>query len=100
MTGLVLGYYLIASVLAFVVYAVDKYAAVKGRWRVREATLHLLALAGGWPGALVAQRLLRHKTRKRAFQWMFRVTVVINCCAAGWLLTLDTDGFRSVPGLG
>lgn len=50
----VAGLYLAASVACFVVYAIDKSAAVAGRRRVAEATLLLLGLAGGWPGAIVA----------------------------------------------
>jgi uncharacterized membrane protein YsdA (DUF1294 family)/cold shock CspA family protein len=76
-----------ASVVAFVAYAMDKSAARNNRWRTREATLHLLAIVGGWPGALLAQKKLRHKSRKREFQTVFRVTVVLNCCLLGWLFT-------------
>ena len=43
-----------ASVVCTLVYAIDKSAAVAGRWRVSENTLHTLGLVGGWPGALVA----------------------------------------------
>src|SRR5690606_34065621 len=52
--------YLIASAIAFVAYALDKSAAKNGTWRTSESTLHVLAIAGGWPGALLAQQLLRH----------------------------------------
>lgn len=67
------------SVLTFSVYALDKVAAQKGQRRVPEKTLHLLSLLGGWPGALFAQKQLRHKTQKKAFQLLFWATVVINC---------------------
>jgi uncharacterized membrane protein YsdA (DUF1294 family) len=76
--------YLVASVAAFVVYAVDKSAAGGGRRRVPESTLHLLAWLGGWPGALVAQHALAHKTRKAAFQIVFWLTVAAHCGAVGW----------------
>ncbi|MCP9758708.1 DUF1294 domain-containing protein [Aquitalea sp. S1-19] len=66
------------SVLAFLLYWKDKAAAQGGRWRTSEGTLHLCALIGGWPGALVAQKLLRHKTVKPAFQSAFKATVVLN----------------------
>jgi len=79
--------YLVASIVAFIAYAMDKSAANSGAWRTPESTLHLLGLAGGWPGALAAQRLLRHKSSKESFQSVFRVTVVLNCCALGWLLS-------------
>ena len=70
--------YLGASVVSFVVYAVDKRAAATSRRRVPENTLHLLELAGGWPGAIVAQQTLRHKTAKRSFRAAFWATVAVN----------------------
>src|SRR5690606_8604644 len=82
---LILLVYLGLSALAFIVYALDKSAAQENRWRTPESTLHLLALFGGWPGALAAQRLLRHKSVKASFQIVFWVTVAINCAALAWL---------------
>jgi uncharacterized membrane protein YsdA (DUF1294 family) len=76
--------YLAASAASIVVYAADKSAARHGRWRASESTLHLLAVIGGWPGALVAQRLFRHKSRKPSFQTAFFFTVVLNCALLFW----------------
>ena len=76
--------YLAASAVSIAVYAVDKSAARHGRWRASERTLHLLALIGGWPGALVAQRIFRHKSRKASFQATFVLTVVLNCALLLW----------------
>ena len=73
--------YLVASLAAFVVYAVDKSAARQGRWRMPEKTLHALSLAGGWPGALLAQQWLRHKCTKPAFVAAYWGTVVLNVAA-------------------
>ena len=70
--------YLVASIVAFMAYALDKSAAKQGRWRTPESTLHLLGLACGWPGALLAQQLLRHKTSKPSFVSAFWATVVLN----------------------
>jgi uncharacterized membrane protein YsdA (DUF1294 family) len=67
--------YLVASLVTFAVYALDKWAAVRGARRVSERMLHWFALVGGWPGALLAQRLLRHKTRKPFFRTMLRLTI-------------------------
>ena len=73
------GVYLLASVLAFLVYASDKSAARKGMRRTPERTLHLIGLLGGWPGALLAQQLLRHKSKKTSFRTVFWATVILNC---------------------
>lgn len=78
--------YGIFSISAFAVYAIDKSASRHGRWRTPEKTLHLLALIGGWPGALLAQRTLRHKSQKPAFQAVFLLTVLVNCALLGWYL--------------
>ena len=84
---LVLALYIAASLLTFIMYAVDKSAARKGAWRTQESTLHLLSLAGGWPGALVAQQKLRHKSKKQSFRSVFWLTVLLNCGVFVWLLT-------------
>lgn len=89
----IIGIYLTASTVAFIAYAIDKSAAQKNRRRTPERTLHLLALAGGWPGALLAQKTLRHKSKKVEFQTVFAVTTAINCFALGWLLTKDGASF-------
>ncbi|MFZ2987811.1 DUF1294 domain-containing protein [Ideonella sp.] len=70
--------YPVASVLTLFAYTFDKLAAEAGRWRTSESTLHVLGLAGGWPGALVAQQLLRHKTAKAEFISNFWATVALN----------------------
>lgn len=77
----VLPLYLGASVVTFLAYGFDKAAARERRWRTPEDTLHVLGLVGGWPGALLAQQLLRHKTSKPGFVATFWVTVVMNLAA-------------------
>ncbi len=79
--------YPVASAVTLVAYAIDKSAAQKGRWRTSEGTLHLLALIGGWPGAWLAQGVLRHKSRKQPFRVVFWLNVVLNCAAVAWLST-------------
>ncbi|MET0976889.1 MAG: DUF1294 domain-containing protein [Leifsonia sp.] len=73
--------YASTNVLAVVAYAGDKRAAQSGGWRERESTLLILGLLGGWPGAIVAQQLLRHKTRKSSFRAQFQLTVAVNLIA-------------------
>lgn len=83
--------YLGLSVLTLGVYALDKAAARKSAQRTPENTLHLLALAGGWPGALYAQQWLRHKSRKVSFRAVFWITVAANLAALLYL-ALPTQG--------
>jgi uncharacterized membrane protein YsdA (DUF1294 family) len=70
--------YVLASVACFALYARDKAAALCSDRRTPERDLLLLGLAGGWPGALLAQRWLRHKTVKMPFQTLFWLTVGLN----------------------
>ncbi len=75
------------NVLTFVVYAMDKGAAQTGQRRVSEKNLHLLALAGGWPGAWLAQQTLRHKSSKAEFRAVYWVTVVLHCAGLlAWVM--------------
>jgi uncharacterized membrane protein YsdA (DUF1294 family) len=78
--------YVFASLVTALAYAVDKSAARNGRWRTAESTLHVMAVLGGWPGALVAQKVFHHKGRKASFQIAFLATVALNCCVLLWFL--------------
>ncbi len=68
-----------ASAFLFAIYYIDKTEAQRGGERVPENMLHLFAILGGWPGALVARHLFRHKTRKQPFRTIFWGTVLVNC---------------------
>jgi len=81
--------YFIASVISYGLYAKDKMAATNGRWRVPENTLHISALMCGWPGAIIGQQRLRHKTKKVSFRVVFVITLFINISLLGWLHTLE-----------
>ncbi len=78
--------YVAASLVTFVIYAIDKSAAKRGTRRTPENTLHLLALVGGWPGALIAQQKLRHKSQKQPFRRVFWLTVLLNVGLFIWLV--------------
>jgi len=75
--------YLIMSLTTFLAYAGDKTKAQRNEWRTSESTLHLLELLGGWPGALITQRVIRHKNKKISFQITFWFIVIIHI--AIWL---------------
>ena len=91
LTGSLSNYLLVGyaalSLVTFFAYAFDKSAAQRGAWRTSEGTLLFLGLAGGWPGALIAQETLRHKSKKASFRFVFWVTVRMNCIALAWLHT-------------
>jgi uncharacterized membrane protein YsdA (DUF1294 family)/cold shock CspA family protein len=76
----------VMSGVALFMYGFDKSAAQRGRRRTPENSLHIVALLGGWPGALLAQDLFRHKSSKAEFQAVFWTTVVVNCGALVWLV--------------
>ena len=83
----VLPIYLAWNFVTFIAYATDKGAAERGDWRTKESTLHKMAVVGGWPGALIAQQVYRHKSRKAEFQSTFWLTVVVNALGAAFLLS-------------
>ena len=75
---IVLGLYVVASALTFFVYALDKFKAQKGMWRIKEKTLHILEFCCGWPGAMLAQKFLRHKSYKPSFRRLFWCATIGN----------------------
>ena len=81
MSWLALSY--VASMITYGCYSRDKKAAQNVGWRTPETTLHVMSLVGGWPGALIAQVHLRHKTRKPSFLVGYWFTVIVNCIALG-----------------
>ncbi len=91
---------LLASAVAFLAYRIDKHRSREGRWRIAESTLHLMDLAGGWPGAFLAQRRYRHKISKASFQLKFWTIVFAHNLIAidallGWRIASQlTSAFR------
>ncbi|MEO7413654.1 MAG: DUF1294 domain-containing protein [Opitutaceae bacterium] len=67
--------YVSGSAITYFLYADDKQRAKERAWRSPERGLHFFALAGGWPGAFLAQRRLRHKSAKLRFQFVFWLIV-------------------------
>ncbi|HVK92347.1 MAG TPA: DUF1294 domain-containing protein [Mycoplana sp.] len=86
---------LLVNVLAFLAFWRDKEAARAGEWRVPERMLLGLALVGGSLGAVLAQRLLRHKTRKEPFRSMLKLIIgcqlafaIVWIAAPHWILQM------------
>jgi uncharacterized membrane protein YsdA (DUF1294 family) len=72
---------LLINTLTFGAFWWDKDAARKGEWRVPESRLLWLALIGGSPGAVLAQRFLRHKTRKEPFRTQLMLICAMHALA-------------------
>lgn len=64
-------YFLFLNVTAFLIFGWDKLCALNRWWRVQEQTLLLFVLFGGSVGAVLAQQLFHHKTRKQPFRSRF-----------------------------
>lgn len=79
--------YIALSILTYFMFAWDKQAAQDARWRTSENMLHILSLLGGWPGALLAQCQLRHKSRKQPFKLILWMIIGLNIGGFVWLLT-------------
>lgn len=95
-TGAIQGYwpqsiamvYVIMSAITVLVYKWDKRLAIKTTnqiVRVPERSLHILAILGGWPGALFAQQWFRHKSKKRAFIAVLWLTIIANSSVIAYL---------------
>ena len=69
MNDLLLYVLLALNLLTFIVYGIDKWKAVKGKWRIPEATLLILAVIGGSIGALLGMQIWHHKTRHLKFKY-------------------------------
>jgi uncharacterized membrane protein YsdA (DUF1294 family)/cold shock CspA family protein len=87
---LVFPFYLLVSLITFSLYAMDKLAAIEENQRTAESTLHLFTFIGGWPGALLAQQILRHKSKKQSFRIIFWKLVLLNIgILVGLLIALN-----------
>lgn len=69
----IIGYVAVMSLITCLVFGYDKGCAKRGKWRVPERTLFLLAALGGAPGAYAGMLLFRHKTK----HWKFRMGIPV-----------------------
>ncbi|HRP62545.1 MAG TPA: DUF1294 domain-containing protein [Phycisphaerales bacterium] len=81
--------YALMSVVTILAFWHDKRAATRGRARTRESTLHLLELLGGWPGAIVAQRWLRHKNRKTSYNVVLWLIILLHASVCAMMLWMQ-----------
>ena len=77
-------YYILAvNLMTFITYGIDKYKARHNRWRVREASLLLLAALGGSIGALLAMKVFRHKTQHKKFRFGVPAILLVQMAITG-----------------
>jgi uncharacterized membrane protein YsdA (DUF1294 family) len=70
------GYSVLISIFTLLLYWKDKRRAQSGGWRTPESLLHTAEALGGWPGAYLAQRMIRHKISKLRYQVVFWLIVL------------------------
>ena len=80
-------YLLAVNIVTFLLYGIDKYKAKKGKWRISEATLLMMAAIGGSIGALAGMRLWHHKTMHKKFKYGIPVIIILQVALAVYLLT-------------
>ena len=85
--NIILGYLLAVNIATFFLYGIDKYKAKKGKWRISEATLLLMAVIGGSIGAWAGMRLWHHKTMHKNFKYGIPVIIIFQVALAVYLLT-------------
>lgn len=79
-------YYLLAiNIVSFFLYGIDKYKAKKGRWRISEATLLMMAVIGGSIGAWAGMRLWHHKTMHKKFKYGIPIIIILQVCLVVYL---------------
>lgn len=76
------------NVLAFVLFGLDKWFAVRGMWRISERTLFAVALLGASPGAMLGMAVFHHKTRHRAFTLGMPAIFALQLALGVWLWRL------------
>ena len=85
--NIILGYLLAVNIATFFLYGIDKYKAKKGKWRISEATLLLMAVIGGSIGAWAGMRLWHHKTMHKKFKYGIPIIIIFQVALAVYLLT-------------
>ena len=85
--NIILGYLLAVNIATFFLYGIDKYKARKGRWRISEATLLMMAFIGGSIGAWSGMRLWHHKTVHKKFKYGIPIIIILQVTIAVCLQT-------------
>lgn len=74
------------NLVAFFIYGIDKLKAKKSRWRIKESTLLLMAVAGGSIGALLGMKIWHHKTMHKKFKYGLPVILLVQIIIIIWII--------------
>ena len=78
-------YLLLMNLWGFASMGLDKQRARRGKWRVPEKTLFLVALLGGSLGSTVGMHVFHHKTKHWYFSYGLPVIFLAQAAVAVWL---------------
>ena len=81
-------YLLAVNIVTFLLYGIDKYKAKKGKWRISEATLLMMAAIGGSIGAWAGMRLWHHKTMHKKFKYVIPLIIIMQIALVAYLHTI------------
>ena len=87
----VIYYLIIINIVTFLVYGIDKWKARKAMWRVREASLFMLAVLGGSIGARLGMKVWHHKTQHKKFRYGIPAIIIIQLVIIGYFLYLQLN---------
>ena len=90
---LLVAYVAIINTLAFFVYGIDKLKAKKGKWRIPESTLLLLAIIGGSIGAWFGIKVWHHKTLHKKFKYGIPLIVIIQIVIAIYIFRENIQAY-------
>lgn len=82
-------YLIVANVVTFFMYGVDKWKAKRSKWRIREAALLLLAVLGGSIGAWLGMKVWRHKTMHKKFKYGIPLIIILQVAIAAAVMFLS-----------
>ena len=82
-------YLIIINIVTFLVYGIDKWKAKKSLWRIREASLLMLAILGGSIGAWLGMKVWHHKTLHKKFRYGIPAIIIIQLAVIGYFLYLQ-----------
>lgn len=82
----IISIYFFMSLVSFILFFIDKKRSTSDGWRIKEYYLHLVELLGGWPGALLGQKFIRHKTKKTSYKIVLWLIILVHATLWGYFI--------------